>query len=826
MSIFRLTTLGLAILLLTFAGSISPGAVLAQQASACATGGAVPDPDDNPGLVSDCETLLAARDTLAGTATLNWAADTPMSEWDGVRYQGTPLRVNWLGLHDKGLTGEIPAGLGNLSNLGELSLFDNQLSGEIPTELGSLSNLLVLYLHGNQLTGEIPSELGNLSNLRFLFLRENQLTGEVPAKLGNLSNLTRLILNSNHLTGELPQSLSGLTALSVFTFDDNAGLCAPTDEAFQTWLQSVPTVSGDNCVAEDSAEDRAVLVELYNATDGANWADNTNWLSEEPIREWHGVSTDDEGRVSELSLYENQLSGEIPTELGNLSNLQRLHLGGNQLTGGIPTELGSLTNMQDLYLGENQLTGGIPAELESLPNLQSLNVGGNQLTGEIPEELVSLSDLQWLSLYDNQLTGEIPMELGSLSELRGLWLYENQLTGEIPQSLTGLTMLETLEFHDNAGLCAPTDEAFQTWLQSVATVRGDNCAPEDSAEDRAVLVELYNSTGGANWTDNTNWLSEEPMREWHGVTTDDEGRVAELFLERNEVTGEIPIELSSLSNLTALSLWGNQLTGEIPTELGKLSNLTTLWLDGNQLTGELPTELGNLSNLTQLHLSSNQLTGELPQTLTGLTALASFTFDTNAGLCAPTDEAFQAWLQSVASVSGDNCAPEDSAEDREVLVELYNSTNGANWADNTNWQSDEPMREWHGVTTDDEGRVAELSLSDNQLSGEIPTELGSLANLQTLWLFNNQLTGKIPAELGNLSNLTGLSLSRNQLTEEIPTELGNLSNLRTLILSSNQLTGEIPTELGNLSNLRTLILSSNQLTGEIPTELGNLSNLQ
>ena len=250
MSTFRLTTLGLAILLLTFAGSISPGAVSAQQASACATGGAVPDPDDNPGLVSDCATLLAARDTLAGAATLNWAADTPMSEWDGVRYQGTPLRVNWLGLHDKGLTGEIPAGLGNLSNLGELSLFDNQLSGEIPTELGSLSNLLVLYLHGNQLTGEIPSELGNLSNLRFLFLRENQLTGEVPAELGNLSNLTRLILNSNLLTGELPQSLTGLTALSVFTFDDNAGLCAPTDEAFQTWLQSVPTVSGDNCAPD------------------------------------------------------------------------------------------------------------------------------------------------------------------------------------------------------------------------------------------------------------------------------------------------------------------------------------------------------------------------------------------------------------------------------------------------------------------------------------------------------------------------------------------------------------------------------------------------
>ena len=100
MSTFRLTTLGLAILLLTFAGSISPGAVSAQQASACATGGAVPDPADNPGLVSDCATLLSARDTLAGTATLNWTEDTAMSEWDGVSYQGTPERVTQVALRN------------------------------------------------------------------------------------------------------------------------------------------------------------------------------------------------------------------------------------------------------------------------------------------------------------------------------------------------------------------------------------------------------------------------------------------------------------------------------------------------------------------------------------------------------------------------------------------------------------------------------------------------------------------------------------------------------------------------------------------------------
>ena len=778
MSTLRLTTLGIAILLLTFAGSIAPSVVTAQQTSACATGGAVPDPDDNPGLVSDCETLLAARDTLAGTATLNWATDTPMSQWDGVLVEATRLRVTGLVLNRKGLTGEIPTELGDLSNLGALSLSNNQL------------------------------------------------TGEVPMGLGNLSSLKRLSLYSNQLMGVLPEGLTGLSVLERFDFYNNPKLCAPIDEAFQAWLQGIASVIGSSCAPTDSAEDRAVLVELYNATDGANWTNNTNWLSERPIREWLGVTIDASGRVNGLVLVGNGLAGEVPTELESLSSLTTLRLGGNQLTGEIPRELGNLANLRQLVLYSNQLTGEIPRELGNLSNLRQLDLFLNQLTGEIPTELGNLSNLEGLFLSRNQLTGEVPSELGHLSNMTQLYLNSNQLTGELPQSLTGLTVLRILLFYTNDGLCAPTDEAFQTWLRSLDSVRGDNCAPPDSAEDRAVLVELYNSTGGVNWTDNTNWLSDEPMREWHGVVTDYEGRVAELFLERNEVTGEIPIELSSLSNLTALSLWGNQLTGEIPTELGKLSNLTTLWLDGNQLTGELPTELGNLSNLTQLHLSSNQLTGELPQTLTGLTALASFTFDTNAGLCAPTDEAFQTWLQSVVSVSGDNCAPEDSAEDRAVLVELYNSTGGANWTDNTNWLSEEPMREWHGVNTDDEGRVAELFLERNEVTGEIPIELSSLSNLTRLILHTNQLAGEIPTELGNLSNLTGLSLSGNQLTGEIPTELGSLSNLTQLFLSSNQLTGEIPADLGNLSNLTTMSLWENQLSGEIPADLGNLSNLQ
>ena len=154
----------------------------------CVSGGAVVDAT-NTGLASDCGMLLAARDTLAGTASLNWSADTPITEWNGVVLGGTHGHVTELYLGALGLNGRIPKELGSLANLTHLYLDNNGLTGEIPPELGGLSNLQGLWLWGNGLTGEIPPELGGLSNLQGLWLAGNQLTGEIPPELGGLSNL-------------------------------------------------------------------------------------------------------------------------------------------------------------------------------------------------------------------------------------------------------------------------------------------------------------------------------------------------------------------------------------------------------------------------------------------------------------------------------------------------------------------------------------------------------------------------------------------------------------------------------------------------------------
>ena len=232
----------------TTATATAEGAPIATQAvtaipDVCSNSSALPDPEP-ASLVADCNILLAAKNTLDPSGVLNWHQDKLIFQWNGVevgeqgvtRYVGTrkTLMFQWdgvevgegaslwkLDLDDRGLTGRIPAVLGNLSKLEVLSLSLNDLTGEIPAALGNLSKLEALFLSDNDLTGEIPAALGNLSNLRWLFLYDNDLTGEIPAALGNLSNLERLSLSDNDLTGEIPAALGNLSNLQSLWLRDN-----------------------------------------------------------------------------------------------------------------------------------------------------------------------------------------------------------------------------------------------------------------------------------------------------------------------------------------------------------------------------------------------------------------------------------------------------------------------------------------------------------------------------------------------------------------------------------------------------------------------------
>ena len=342
----------------------------------------------------------------------------------------------------------------------------------------------------------------------------------------------------------------------------------------------------------------------------------------------------------------------------------------------------------------------------------------------------------------------------------------------------------------------------------------DAVAQGSVATDRAALEALYDATGGASWTNSTNWKTSAPLGEWHGVTTGSAGRVTGLSLNANGLTGPIPGELGSLANLGRLdlhrnaltgpipgalrslaSLWrlsvsGNELTGPIPAWLGSLVNLRELYLRDNALTGAVPSALGSLANLGWLYLGGNPLTGSIPAALGSLTSLKALSIG-GTDLTGPIPADLGSLVELTSLYLGDNALTGPIPADLGSLVKLRS-----------------------------------LHLHDNALTGPVPAWLGNLDGLDRLYMGGNDLTGPIPADLGSLVNLEELSLDENDLTGPIPAALGNLASLERLRLQDNGLTGRIPGELGSLSNLEYLHLSGNPLTGSLPQELTRLSRLR
>ena len=416
---------------------------------------------------------------------------------------------------------------------------------------------------------------------------------------------------------------------------DSSDATSPTAEQAEP---TVPAQTGDSGSPGATASltagpttspetDREALIALYNATDGPNWTNNTNWLSDAPLDEWQGVRIARTGRVSFVWLEANGLSGEIPPEVGHLSKLEELNLANNDLSGELPPELGRLRNLINLRL------------------------------------------------HGNQFSGQLPPELGDIGTLRGVGLEGSEFTGCAPDLL-----------HDGAAI--PLDLP--------------KCDVPNHPEERAALVAFYHaSTPGPHLERATSWLSDQPVGEWEGVSTDSEGHVVSLNTSRlvgpdGGWAGRLPPELGSLSRLVVLNLEEAQtasggLTGEIPRELGNLTNLRILHIGSNGasggLSGEIPSELGNLVNLTSLSLSLNQLTGRIPSELGNLVNLTSLSLGFN-------------------QLTG------------EIPSELGNLVN-----------------------------LTRLYLADNQLSGELPPELGNLSNLASLWVEGNRLTGCVPEDL-------------------------------------------------------------------------------
>ena len=556
------------------------------------------------------------------------------------------LRSLWLGRNQ--LTGPIPPELGTLASLSSLSLSGNDLTGPIPQGFLELRQLKRLWIEKTGICvpgtsafklwikqmenyeGSVLCNAGDVAALGALYeatggkgwtaadgwlsdraveewhgvaadslghvteldLARNGLAGEITPTLSGLTRMTVLRIGDNDLSGRLPLGLTGLP-LVEFRYRGTQ-LCAPADVSFQRWVNGISSYEG---TGEECAplSDREILEIFYKATDGPNWSNNNGWLTDAPLAEWRGVSVDHEGRVVRLSLARNDLAGPIPPELGNLANLELLHLDANDLAGPIPPDLGNLANLERLFLVDNALTGPIPPELGNLGNLRLLLLWANALTGPIPPELGSLAHLIYLRLSTNALTGPIPPELGKLANLESLWLDRNALTGPIPPELGDLANLEDLWLFNNA-------------------LTG-SIPPE--------LGDLAN--------------------------------LSDLSLSTNALTGPIPPELGDLANLESLWLDRNALTGPIPPELGDLANLEDLGLFNNALTGPIPPGLGGMTRLTRARFSHNHaLAGPLPADMTSLRDLEVL-LASRTSLCVPMDGGFREWLAGMRKTRIPNC---------------------------------------------------------------------------------------------------------------------------------------------------------------------------
>lgn len=191
------------------------------------------------------------------------------------------------------------------------------------------------------------------------------------------------------------------------------------------------------------------LVALYQATGGASWADNANWLSTNSPCEWSGVSCTD-GHVTELYLSYRALTGSLPAALADLTALRVLDLHNNQLAGPIPPELAHLEHLSSLDLSRNQLSGSLPPELAQLSALELMLLNHNQLSGELPAAWGAFQSLRHLDLTHNAFTGTLPAEWGQLQSLESLRLGYNQLEGTIPAAIGELGLLTELDVQYNA----------------------------------------------------------------------------------------------------------------------------------------------------------------------------------------------------------------------------------------------------------------------------------------------------------------------------------------------------------------------------------------
>ncbi|MBL86580.1 MAG: hypothetical protein CMO82_07980 [Winogradskyella sp.] len=643
--------------------------------------------------------------------------------------------------------------------------------------------------------------------------------------------------------------------------------------------------------------ERDALIAFYNATGGDSWTNNTNWNTDAPVNTWFGVfttTTDLNGlpysdglpHVWGVNFFENNnVTGTLPVELGNLTKLRNLIIRDGSLTGNIPEELYDLPDMLQIQLFNHGLTGNISPSIQNLTNLQVLDIRGNNFSGTLPD-LSILPNLNWLDIsnnnfifsdFENQFT-TYQNNLSTFQFIPQANVTDNIIeiinTGENLILDTGLTSANNqytwffngAQLVDETGPSVTLDniqaEQMGTYfcqitnsvVSGLALFTGEFVVGQDPtlSPDYNILVDLYNNTGGDNWTNNTNWLNPSiPLSGWHGITVDGNS-VLRIALFNNNLQGSLPSSITNLSSATSLSFGNNNLSGLIP-DFSAISTLEVLGLNNNDFSFlDFEPNFTNNSAISSFIFSpQNPLDNEII-----LDAIIGDDYTFNMTSIAGSNVEYQwhtlsTFDQSVTAVSGQNtnqlnlnniqanqldaytCIATSplvpglevrrnmielkgpvSQIERDALIAFYNATNGQNWTNAENWNTAAPVSTWQGVTTTG-NKVTRLALQSFNPNGDFPDDIGDLTNLEALYigLADLNLTGNIPETIGNLTNLKVLWFQATGMSGEIPESFGNLINLREIRFLANSFTGTLPASMSNLTQLESVLMTGNEFFG-------------
>jgi len=777
---------------------------------------------------------LALVDLYNSTNGVNWKNNTnwltiaPVSSWFGTTTNSNN-RVTGVNLYGNNLIGNLPTSLGKLASLDSLELGQNQLSGNIPASLGSLSKLVYLDLIFNNYT------FTGLEQLTTLFSGNNLITfygfGQANVPIQAKGNTLSVSMGGTYKAISFTWTLNGNPIGSNYgdsTFTISApGIYSVT--AFDSLANQFLYSASDTVLINANAGDSLALVDLYNSTNGSKWQNNSGWL-QAPLSTWNGIVLDFSGHVASINLTFNNLTGILPNSLGSLGSLKQLQLENNHLMGNVPVSLASLKSLTNLNVSNNYYTFG---GLEPIANYYTSN---DTTFYYSPQDTI---------IPIHQTRDSLTVSVGGTqSDISYNW----NLNGTLFANAYGDSAISPTI----SGIYAASiyDSKLSLYLYSANDTIVLYTKP--NASDSLALVDLYNSTNGANWANNNGWLK-GAVSNWFGVVLDTSGRVIGINLINNNLTGSLPNSIGSLSNLRYLSLGNNHLLGNISLALTSLSQLVNIDLSFNYYTfSSLELIAPTLNNNTSLvfyytpqdtvvtiHQTGNTLSvseGGTPSDISytwffngnyvySATGDSTYTPNTS-GVYYVTATDSKAGLTLYSASDTVFIYVAANTNDSLALVDFYNSTNGSNWKNNTNWLTTAPLSKWNGIVLDTSERVSQINLAFNNLTGTLPNSIGNLTHLNSISLHINAIGGNIPASIGRLTNLTSLDLGENKFTGTIPDSLASLVNLTALDLDGNQITGTIPSWIGNFSNLQFLWLQYNSLSGSIPSSLGNLTALQ